>query len=79
MCSSCAGDYEDPDASNEMMTPCELFAEIADRITMVCKQPYRTEPVTLEEWDKIRDAVITMEVVNGDASSGDRKSERARN
>lgn len=45
------------------MTPAELFGEIADRITLVCKQPYRSEPVTQEEWSLIRDAIITLEVV----------------
>lgn len=51
------------------MNPCELFAEIADRITLVVKQPYRVGPVTQEEWDTIRDSIITLEVVK-EADSG---------
>ena len=58
-----------------MMTPCELFAEIADRITMVCKQPYRTEPVTEDEWDKIRDSIITLKVAQ---ESHDGRSQASR-
>lgn len=44
------------------VNPCELFAEIADRITAVVKQPYRASPVTQAEWDTIRDSIITMDI-----------------
>lgn len=55
-----------------MVTPCELFGLIADKITEVCKQPYRSAPVTKQEWDIIRDSILMLEVVDGntDGASG---------
>ena len=50
-----------------MVTPCELFGLIADKITEVCKQPYRQEPITEEEWSLIRDAILMLEVVKEQA------------
>lgn len=53
------------------MNPTELFATIADRITAVVKQPYRAGSVTQEEWDAIRDSIITLEVVGKEKTNGD--------
>ena len=50
------------------MSPTELFAEIADRITAVVKQPYRAEPITQQEWDTIRDSILMLEVVREEQS-----------
>ena len=55
------------------MTPCDLFAEIADRITAVVKKPYRAEAVTAEEWDTIRDSIITIDIKK-EADSGNQRN-----
>lgn len=40
------------------MTPTDFFAGLADIITFVCGRPYREEPLTEDEIDRITDRIL---------------------
>ena len=42
------------------MTPVEWFAEVGSALQLVCKKPYRSEPLTSEELDKLSEAVLML-------------------
>ena len=42
------------------MTPVEWFAEVGSALQLICKKPYRSEPLMPEELDKLSEAVLML-------------------